>query len=123
MYKSGKPHCLASFLFLTFLWVVAAEVQAQPASRLKDPTAPPRTALGPMVVAKPAARLSLNSILIGPGRKVAVINGEIVGEGDTLAGARIMKISSGSVLVRAAGQASRLTLSVAPDVRQNRHPR
>lgn len=123
MYKPGKAQCLASLLLLSFLWGGAGPAQAQPSAGLKDPTAPPRIASGQVAAPQPVASLNLSSVLIGPGRRFAVINGQVVGEGDTFGAVRVVKISKGAVVVRTAGQSSRLTLSEAPDVRHKSNSR
>lgn len=94
---------------------------SQSESRLKDPTAPPRTLVaGASAKRSPAAlRLRLDSLIIGPERRLAVINGIAVAEGDRLAGARVLQITRGGVRVQRAGKISRLRLAELPDIRRS----
>lgn len=52
----------------------------------------------------------LESVLISDNRRVAVINGETVGVGDRVNGARVTAISAGSVSLEDNGKAVELTL-------------
>jgi hypothetical protein len=53
----------------------------------------------------------LGTILYSPERKLAIVNGRIVGVGDLVNGARIVDISAGTVLLRdAQGRLRSLTL-------------
>ena len=53
----------------------------------------------------------LGTILYSPDRKLAIVNGRIVGPGDAVNGARIVDITPGTVLLRdAQGRLRSLTL-------------
>ena len=53
----------------------------------------------------------LGTILYSPDRKLAIVNGRIVGPGDAVNGARIVDITAGTVLLRdAQGRLRSLTL-------------
>jgi hypothetical protein len=53
---------------------------------------------------------SLSTILFGPERRLAIVDGRIVGEGDEIKGAQIVEITPTSVLLRdAQGRLRRLT--------------
>lgn len=43
---------------------------------------------------------SIHSILIGPGRRLAILNGSIVGEGDQVGRRRVMRIEQNAVVLR-----------------------
>lgn len=91
---------------------------AHAVSDLRDPTRPPGPRLESPATTEPLADLSLESVLIGVDRRIAVINGEVLGEGDSLAGARVISIDADGVLMHRAGQRRRLKLTAAPDIRQ-----
>jgi len=82
VYKA-KPILLSLMLCLAL--PVAAE-------SLRDPTEPPRTATAGPAQPAAVASLTLDSIIISDNRRVAVINGESVREGDSLAGGRVLRI-------------------------------
>ena len=71
---------------------------------LPDPTRPPsmsHASVAPRAERSAAAGVpQLDSILISPSRRVAVIEGQIVREGDSVAGARIISIRPYSVRLR-----------------------
>lgn len=97
------------FLALTMLAGVAS------AQTVQDPTRPPaqllRPAAGGGVV---AAGPQLQSILIGRNgsRRVAVIDGDTVRVGDRVAGARVVAINAGTVLLEQGGVRTTLTLQL-----------
>jgi hypothetical protein len=60
----------------------------------------------------------LGSILYSPDRKLAIVNGRIVGPGDEVSGARIVDITPGAVLLRdARGRLRSLTLGFVGQTR------
>ena len=75
---------------------------------LQDPTQP--ASFTP--AASSDITLTLESVLLGPQRKVAVINGKIVAEGDSVAGAKVITIGKNSVRLRHRGQTVELVLRV-----------
>jgi general secretion pathway protein B len=71
------------------------------------PSPPPR--LRPPEVALPFDA-SLQTILFGPERRLAIVDGRIVGEGDEIKGARVVEITPNAVLLRdGQGRLRRLT--------------
>lgn len=96
---------------------LAAPVAAQ--DNLRDPTRPPAS-LGVISPGMPTATstLVLQSVLISPGRKVAVISGETVQVGDRLGDARVTKITEGEVVLVRDGQAQTLKLFPGIEKRQ-----
>jgi len=87
--------------------LLALPLQAQ----LNDPTLPPNVAT---IVANKAAEedtgWKLSSILISSQRSIAIINGQSVKVGDTLAGARVQSINETIVKLRYRGEIIRLEL-------------
>jgi len=68
--------------------------------RLQDPTSPYRAAPAPSTRAPAAARFELTAVLISPHRRIAVINGRLYREGDTVNDATISVIDPGLVRLR-----------------------
>ena len=91
------------------------------ASALIDPTRPAirdRAGSG-QKVAPAGSGWVLNSTLIAPQRRVAVINGRLVSEGDMVNGARVIEIRKLEVLIQAPGRA--VTLRLLPEtLRKNK---
>ncbi len=57
---------------------------------------------------------SLDSTLVAPDRRVAVINGKQASEGESVDGARVIEIHKLDVLIKADGK--RMTLQLLPDI-------
>ncbi len=68
---------------------------------LRDPTRP---AFATAVVKVPGAQFSVSAIFIADMRRVAVVNGQLVGEGDEVAGARVEHIEPGLLTLRYRGK-------------------
>lgn len=88
---------------------------AQAAESLPDPTRPPAEAGlespgGPVVASGPV----LQSIMIRPGRRTAVISGQQLAEGERFGDARLIKVSESEVIL--AGPDGRQTLKLFPGV-------
>ncbi len=85
------------------------------AAALQDPTRPTQTALylSPSAPLASADKWTLNSTLVANDRRVAVINGNHVSEGESIGGARVLKIRKTDVLIQAPGR--RITLQLIPD--------
>jgi hypothetical protein len=86
------------------------------AQQLRDPTRPPLD-----VSAKPAGAKSrthgglvLQTVLISPERKTAVISGRVMSVGDTLSGFRLVEIREGEVVMK--GSRGTRTLRLYPAV-------
>lgn len=90
------------------------------AGALQDPTRPTRTALfqSPTASRPVADKWTLNSTLVASDRRVAVINGTYVSEGESVDGAKVLRISKTSVLIQAAGRQT--TLQLIPDTLKKR---
>lgn len=113
---SKKSFPAIVFIFAAFLLIVEAasagtksnEVATSSAKKnevLLDPTRP----LG---YAKKASEnaLKLQAIYFGAGRKEAVINGKLMGVGDTIHGKKIVSIKANKVIYDASGVRRSLTL-------------
>ncbi len=87
-----------------------------------DPMAPPGYSASPIGDAKveptPPVYV-LNQIMVGEKRQTAVINGEVVVEGETLLSARIVKILTDRVEISINGK--REILTIAPEYPDIRH--
>ena len=109
-----KPVVLALIApLLTGMFPLAA------AGTLADPTRPGNAALfsanrdyGPANNA-----WVLNSTLVGAERRVAVINGKHVSEGESIDNATVLQIGKLDVLIMSAGK--RITLKLLPDIVNN----
>jgi MSHA biogenesis protein MshK len=102
------------FLKIFLVPVLLSILPAQSWS-LSDPTRPSayqNTAVG-------KNNLRLESILFSASRRVAVINGKIVAEGDTIGRSKIIKISNDSVKINRDGQFKTLKLKRTP-IRQEK---
>lgn len=116
----------AGVCMTAFLIALTSPVTAFADSALRDPTRPPDFSTVPAKVQLAAAPLELESILIGPERRIAVINqmvvteGEVFAVGSDAAGGRVLEIQSDSVLVSRNGNATRLHLPQVSDVRRAR---
>ena len=87
---------------------VAATVQAAP---FADPFRPPRQLEGPTIErATGAATTRLESVLIGPDRRIAVINGLQYTEGARFGSGRVLRISEAEVVIRHADRDETLKL-------------
>ena len=83
-------------------------VQAAP---FADPFRPPRQVEQPSVDQEKApAATRLESVLIGPDRRIAVINGQQYLEGDRFGSGRVLRISEAEVVVRHPDRDEKLTL-------------
>ena len=92
---------------LVFL-LIATTVQAAP---FADPFRPPRQLDGPAIERAPgAAATRLESVLIGPDRRIAVINGQQYTEGTRFGSGRVLRISEAEVVIRHADRDETLKL-------------
>ena len=87
---------------------------------LSDPTRPPQTWLAaqPKTAAAPAAEQEtaplLQSLLIGPSRRYAIIDGQLLGVGDRFRDARVVAVRPAGVVLRS--KSGTRTLRLFPDV-------
>jgi hypothetical protein len=94
------------------------------ASELPDPTRPEIAVPASSERAAAASRFELRAVLIGRGRRVAVINGKPVEVGDRIDGAEVLAIGTGGVRLRTPEGERDLDLagavSVRPAAKENR---
>jgi len=98
---------------LTLLIALAALPFAMPAQGLSDPTAAdvaPGVQAGATSSAAGGGVWQLQFTLVAPGRRVAIINGVMVREGDVVAGARVVSIGPGNVLLKVNGRRLRVPM-------------
>lgn len=72
------------------------------------------------VSAAPASGPVLQSVLIAPGRRSAVIGGQLVVEGDLFGDAKVVRISEGEVLL--SGPGGEQTLKLFPGIEKTLAP-
>lgn len=104
------------------LWAWALPIVLLPgslalANNLPDPTRPLTVASGTDAIAEQA--LKLDSILVASSRKLAVINGAPIQEGQRVNGILVRRIGAGAVDVNYQGQNQ--TLVLVPQVRASGH--
>ena len=108
--------CIATLLALGAVLVACAPLAA--AQALRDPTRPPvtfgRTAEGGNVSRGRDAEWVLQSVLLSPERRYAIINGEVLALGGSVSGAELVAIREGEVTLRAGGVLR--TVRLFPDV-------
>ena len=80
-------------------------------ARLPDPTRPPAVTTVNKAPPKVVGRHGVSSIIFSAQRRVAVVNGKVITEGDLIDGARVLKIGEGQVWLELADN-SRRTLSL-----------
>lgn len=95
--------------------------QALAADVLPDPTRPPVEA----GVESPGAPVAtggpvLQSVMIRPGRRTAVISGQLLAEGERFGDARLVRVSEGEAIL--AGPEGRQTLKLFPGVEKHFAP-
>jgi MSHA biogenesis protein MshK len=109
VYRAGTPVRFrpASLFVLVCLAVCAGASRAE----LQDPTQPPAYQSARPVSGDPKTPdLVVSSILVSPGRRVAVVNGHTVTRGDVVGDARVIEIRRDSVRLERAGRSFSLAL-------------
>ena len=116
---AGGMSMKSGLRMLAITWLAGATiVQAQ---ALRDPTRPPG-ATGARIAgerAAPTGGLKLQSILISPDRRAAIISGHVVRLGESVQGHRLVAIGEGDVVLRMDGKSRTLRLFPAVDLRQS----
>lgn len=108
MYR--RIHSLRTPLALALLLLAA--VQA-PAEQLNDPMRPPgkeMTSGGKGERQAVASRYRLDSVIIAPNRRQAIINGKRLTLGESIGGAKLIDIQTTQVTLQVAGKPHVLTL-------------
>lgn len=108
-------------VYYSCLLACLAGVAAAQNVQLADPTRPP-SAVAESAASEPAARPgpTLQSILISPTRRVAVINGQTVVQGGKFRDATVANITEGSVLLQYADRRQTLQLISGVGKRERR---
>jgi MSHA biogenesis protein MshK len=75
-----------------------------------DPFRPPREMEAPVASASAPAGPRLESVLIAPDRRIAVINGQQYSEGAAFGEGRVLRISETEVVIRRSGRDEALKL-------------
>jgi hypothetical protein len=83
---------------------------------LPDPTRPEIAVPAAAEPEAAAERLELRAVLIGKGRRIAVINGRALGVGDAFAGVEVLSIEPGRVRVRTPDGERELALAGAVSI-------
>ena len=102
-----------SLLVLALLWGLGLVPSAR--AELGDPTRPPDVST--VAVESPEsgdAPFRVSTILIAPGRKVAIVNGSRVEVGDKVGGATVSEINAQAVLLEMTGEEFELRISGQP---------
>ena len=108
---SERPACLA-VAAAVLLMLLATDAGAQ---ALSDPTAPLPSPERRGAAAGPKL-WTLQATVVGPERRVAVINGQVAALGDDIDGAKVAAITQGSAELDIDGRRVSLTLfGAAPD--------
>ena len=95
MYRAG-----AIGTALAVLLGIIAPAGVGPARAQSDPTRPPDYRRAPTTEADTDGELRLESIVVSPDRRIAVINGRSLRIGDRIAGAQLTDIAAHTVHVR-----------------------
>lgn len=110
------PHLarqIAISLLLAARCAAGHAADAAPAGLFVDPTRPPSTASAVPGAQKGAQSRTVQSVLIAPGRSVAVVDGELVRVGSRLGEAQVVKIDESGVVLRIGARME--TLRLFPD--------
>ena len=106
--------------WLAALSLVAVAVAVANAEPLPDPTRPPSAILAPTSgtteAGEPAGGLILQSTLIAPDRRAAVISGRSMTVGDAIGGFRLVRVAPTEVMLE--GSEGARTLKLFPDVKK-----
>ena len=73
------------------------------AQAMRDPTRPPAASTGSVVGRTEPSGWILQSVLISPERRYAIINGEVVAIGGSVAGAELVAVAAERVTLRTQG--------------------
>lgn len=95
------------------LLILAPAVQGEP---VDDPMRPPVRESRATGSADPHPGWSLTSVLIADDRRLAIINDRVLREGESVAGARVVRIEADHVLIRHSDGERRLSLRTGLDI-------
>ena len=109
---------MARLLIPVFLCLGAALVQAAP---FQDPTRPAPAFLPSTAASTPAVTpLVLQSILLGPQRRIAIINGQRLEIGQKIRGLELIALTSTQAILQ--GPQGRITLHLLPGASRRQIP-
>ncbi len=104
---------------ICFQWLLAgALMTSATAQALQDPTRPPEARMA-SVQAAPVRNLELGSILLGSARRIAVIEGVTMQEGESHNGIRVQRIYRDKVEIMDEGRFRVLHPKTLPQVRRS----
>lgn len=102
-------------MFRLLIVVIAVASAPARAETLSDPMRPSHAAPVESVRAAPAQRFELSAILYSADRRVAVVNGRSVREGQRVGTARVKRIRRGQVELQVGERTLTLALDAAPN--------
>lgn len=113
-----KPRSILPGLFaLCVLAFPHAGLHGAPAEVLVDPTRPPSFAAGEAGSEKSVQARVVQSVLIAPGRTIAVVNGETLRVGSRVGGTKVVKIDQTGVTLSNSGKLE--VLRLFPDAQKS----
>lgn len=95
---------------LIFLLIVPCAAVTAGAQGLTDPTRPPGVLSGPAIDGAAGGGPVLQSVMLSPGRKVAVISGKMVVLGGRYGSARLVKLTESEVVLKDGAETTVLKL-------------
>lgn len=110
----------STFLRMAGLALLSGGIAAAQAQTLRDPTRPPGTSAIRTVPGIATGGLVLQSILISPERKAAVISGKVVGPGESVDGYVLVAIAENEAVLRNGDKIRRLRLYPSVDMKRQK---
>ncbi|MDH5469470.1 MAG: hypothetical protein OEY45_10370 [Gammaproteobacteria bacterium] len=105
---------LGNSIRLLFGLAVITSLSYAARPELDDPTRPYQANVFEQRKTQPASRYNLNSTLVSKNRRVAVINGTHVTEGETVGDATVIRIRKHDVTLQSPDR--QITLTLLPDI-------
>ena len=122
--KTGLSRAAAArplFARATLVCLLSSVICPLAASELADPTQPPAGIYdmqgggqGAATVTRPRANNGLQSVIISPQRRAAIINGTTVELGEKIGGAKLIEVNEGGVVLQ--GNRGKRMLALFPGV-------
>lgn len=109
-----------AILRATGLAVLMAGVTVAQAQALRDPTRPPGMSANKAAPGAATSGLVLQSILISPERKMAVISGKVVGPGESIDGYMLIAIAEDVAVLKDGDRIQKLRLYPAVDMKRQK---
>jgi hypothetical protein len=100
--------------WLVFGLALLTSLSPAAAAELNDPTRPYKTDRYEQRNTQPASRYNLNSTLVSSNRRIAVINGTYLTEGETVGDATVIRIRKHEVTLQSPNR--QITLKLLPDI-------